>query len=532
VGDYDPAAMTDGPPAPPSPRELPEGSGARLVRNTLANAVGSVIGVLVALALTPFMIHELGVAAFGVWTLAFTLTFVGGYAALTDLGVEAATIRFVAEARSADDSTAVNRTASTSLAFFLGIALCLTPPFVAVAGLLAHVFNIDPALRDDAQLCFALVACQLLFELPARVFLAVMRGAQRFAAFQAIEVGRALLQGGLFVLVLVLGWGIVGLGGVVLASSLGVLLVSYAQAQRIVPSLRVRPSLVTRRELRRLVGYGGGVLVLRVVGTLYRQMDKAIIGVALGPSFVTTYEVANKVQSGVLMVQSLSSSAVQPAAAHARRQAAILRDMYLRGTCWTMAATLPCVVAAFAFAEPLIRTWVGADLTEAAGPTQLFVLYLLLVAVHGVGYTIVVALGRLRYVMVVSVANVAINLTLSILLVGPLDIEGVILGTLIAQALAWPVLLRYFLRSFDVGIGEFSRVVLWPNFPGLALQCAVAVPLLLLARETDNLAAVGGLALVSVACSVGVFVGVGLAREQRRVLLTTLRRAVGLRPAT
>ena len=61
------------------------GAAARLVRNTVANGVGSVIGVVIGLVITPFLIGRLGLAAFGVWALALTLSFSGGYAALSEL---------------------------------------------------------------------------------------------------------------------------------------------------------------------------------------------------------------------------------------------------------------------------------------------------------------------------------------------------------------------------------------------------------------------------------------------------------------
>ena len=40
-----------------------EGSSARLVRNTLANGAGQFLAVVTSLALTPFLIDGLGVAA-------------------------------------------------------------------------------------------------------------------------------------------------------------------------------------------------------------------------------------------------------------------------------------------------------------------------------------------------------------------------------------------------------------------------------------------------------------------------------------
>ena len=70
-----------------------EGSSARLVRNTLANGAGQVLAIVISLALTPFLIDGLGITAYGVFSLALSLTFFGGYAALADLGVEGAAVR-------------------------------------------------------------------------------------------------------------------------------------------------------------------------------------------------------------------------------------------------------------------------------------------------------------------------------------------------------------------------------------------------------------------------------------------------------
>ena len=50
-----------------------------MVRNILANTGGTVVSVALGLFLTPFMIHRLGVEAYGVWILATTLTFGVGY---------------------------------------------------------------------------------------------------------------------------------------------------------------------------------------------------------------------------------------------------------------------------------------------------------------------------------------------------------------------------------------------------------------------------------------------------------------------
>lgn len=504
-----------------------EGSGARVVRNTLANGLGTFSGVAISLILTPFLIHGFGEAAFGVWALALSISFLGGYASLADLGIEGAAARYVAEARSDQDADRLNRVVSTAMAVFSGVALLITPLLVLLAGPLVDLFDVTGDLRDDAVLCFALVAAQLAFELPARVFFAVLEGAQRFTLYQVIEFVRAIAQAALFTTALVLDLGIGALGGGLALSSLVVLALGAWLARRTVPGLSVRPRLVRRDVFRDLMQFGGSLLFIRLTGVIYRQMDKAIIGLAMGTRFVTTYEIANRIHAGAAMVQSVAASALLPAAAYQRAHAEVLRELYLRGSSYATAVSLPVTVAAFIFAEPLVRTWVGKDLTEAAGPTRLFLVYLIFVVTHLVGSAMVVALGRVRFVMLVGAANLVVNLVISLILVDPLGIEGVIIGTLVGQALAWVPLLVHFLREFEVPLRTWARRVVLPNLPGLLAQAAAAAPLLALASLTSNLGVVGLLCLASVGVSVAAYVTVGLPRDDRKTLLATLRRAIG-----
>jgi O-antigen/teichoic acid export membrane protein len=509
-----------------------EGSSARLVRNTLANGAGQFLAIVISLALTPFLIDGLGIAAYGVFSLALSLTFFGGYAALADLGVEGAAVRYVAEARSEGDHAAVDRTISTAAAFFTVMAILLTVPLVGLSHVLVDLFGIHGALRSEARACFALVACQLLFDLPSRAFFAVLEGAQRFTVWQAIEVARALLQGALFITVLALDLGIRELAGAMVLSSAGVLVLAVTFARRAMPELQVRPSLCSREVLRRLMTFGGGLLALRVMGTLYRQMDKVIIGTVLGVRFVTPYDVANKIHAGAATVQSVASSALLPATAFARNKADVLRDMYLRGSSYTVAVTLPVIVAGFIFAAPLIRTWVGAEIErEATSATRWFFVYLLIVLLHVVGVSILVGLGKMRPVLAVSFGVLVVNLGLSIALVRPLGIDGVVIGTVVANGLAFPVMLVILLRQFELGLGEWFHRIVWPNLPGVVAQAATAPPLLWLAARADNVAEAGGVFLISVGVSLATFFLAGVPRPERDVLVATIRAALGLRPS-
>ena len=503
---------------------------ARLVRNTLVNGLGSIAAIAIGVILTPFIIAQLGLAGYGVWSLALTLTFSGGYTGLTDLGVESATARYVAEAYSDGDDEGVNRTVATSLAFFTLLGLALAVVALALSRPLVDLFSVPADLHDQAVLCFALVGGQLAFELPTRAFVAVLEGTQHFTTFQTVELARALTQAALWSAALVAGYGVAALGAGFACSTLVALVLYWRLAHRALPTLRASPRRASVAEFRRLLSFGGSVFVLRFAGTLYRQMDKVIIGIALDPAAVGLYEIANKIHLLASMAQSMSVSALLPATATWRRDLNVLRDMFLRGTCYTVAMSLPVTVGAFALAEPLIRDWIGPEGTGAAGPARLFLIYLFINVVHNVGSTMVVTLGRLRTMLIVTMSNVAINLVVSIALVGPLGIEGVILGTLVGNAVAWPFYLKLYLRTFDVGLGQWFRRIVVPNLPSLAAQALALAALVALVGNSSSLL-VTVLALgASIAVYIGSFLRFGLGSTEREVLLRTLRAAVTGRP--
>lgn len=501
---------------------------AKLVRNTLANGLGSVAGILVGLALTPFLIHRLGLDAYGVWALALTITFAGGYASLSDLGIEGATVRYVAESSADRDLAALNRAVCTSLAVFCAIGLVLAPIAVALAHPFVLLFGVPHHLQGAATACFALVGAQLVFELPARAFVAVLEGTQQFIVYQSVELGRMLLQTALYVIVVLRGWGITGLAGALLFSSLAALVAYWITVHRAVPGLRANPFAASRSELARLARFGGGVFALRLVSTIYNQMDKLIVGIALGPRPVGLYEIANRVNLGAATISSASVSAVVPAAASLRREALLLRDMFVRGSCYATAVSLPFAVAVLIFARPLLLSWIGPSAAPAAGAVRLFATYEILQMVNNVGSTMLYGLGRIRFPLIVNTTATLANLGLSIALVHPLGFSGVIVGTLVANGLAWPILLWYYLQVFDCTPRMWLRRLVGPNLPGLAIQVGVSLALYTtVAAHTRSFLVVIALVAVSIGASFVTFLLLGVRGEDRLAFAQTLRRAAG-----
>ena len=255
-------------------------------------------------------------------------------------------------------------------------------------------------------------------------------------------------------------------------------------------------------------------------------MDKIILGAATRPALVGLYEIANKLHLAILQVHQISTSAVTPAAATARREPAVLREMFVRGTQYTAAFGIPATIAALVFAGPLLRDWIGPEAIAATSAAQLLLVYLLLKVFENVGTMVLVALGRVRRVLVITVAVTGANLVLSIVLVGPLEIDGVLLGTLIATALGWLPMLRLFLQEFGVGAREWLARVVAPQLPGAAATALVGLGLYELVEPTGSLALDALAALAAVCAGVLAYAAAGARGAERDALLAALGGAV------
>ena len=504
-------------------------SASSLVRNTLVNGLGTASTMIVAILLTPFMLDRLGADMFGVWALALTLT-VSGYLALTDLGLQQASVRFMTDARRDGDTAALTDVFSTTLAILVLIAVPVGAALMLLAPVLADLFSVHGALRHAAILSFAIVSAQVVLDLPAFAFRGALESDQRFVAIRFIEFSRSAVFAVLTVAFLLLGRGVVSVAVASFAGSAAALSAYIAVVLRTEPAARFHWNRVRRETMRPLFGFGGPLFAIRILSVVYRQMDKVIIGIVLSVSAVATYEVANRIQSALNLVVSIGGSALLPAAVISRLDKGMLRGLFLRVTSYSVALFLPICVAVFVYARLLIIAWVGEGQAGATDTTRLFAVWIGLGTFDAAGATMLVAIGRLKPVVVLSTLWVGANLVLSLWLVHVWGITGVVAGTVISYV---PLLVAYTticLREFEISTSAWAKRVLLPNLPGPALQLVICLATL---QEIERLppwigVLVGG--SVGVALSLSVYLFLGIRAPERTYLRDVLSRAAGRRP--
>lgn len=498
----------------------------QLIGSTLANGVARGLNALVAIALTPFLISRLGLDGYGVWVLATTLTFAAGYASLAELGLQQASVRVIAAARSTGDTRTIDEVVSTTFAVFVGLGLALAVVFAALSGALVHVFGMAAQLQSTARTVFLLAGTQIAFDLPTAAFTSVIEGAQRFSLARSVEVPIRLGWGTAVVLAVLNGAGVEALAWCSLGFSVVSLLATASVAFRVQRGLSLRWRNVSRRSLRTMGRESSGMLGARVLSVIYNQMDRLILGVLAGVIAVSEYDIVFKIHAVGILVVGVVSSAVMPAAASlsAVGEAQRLRAFFIRGSRLAMALSVPVIIAAMVFAERLIDSWVGGRYTYLAGDARLFLLYPLVTVLIAVGAAMLTGVGRVGTVVRFESMSVGINLALSLALTPSLGVRGVVIGTVVGAAASVLPLLRSCLRAFETPVGIWVRMVLVPNLPGAVVTLGLSWALIRLTQLGSSFVVVGIETGSAAVLGVVAFVVMGASGEDRDVLRKQFRR--------
>lgn len=337
--------------------------GSLLLRNTCLNFLGQMLPGLVGLAATPFLIRGLGLEAFGIFSLALVVL---GYLGLFDLGLGAATTKYVAESMATGDRQRLTSLVWTSMAVQLslgavtGIALAFSVPYLT-----EKVFRIPPPMSHDVRTAFYLLAASLPIVLGASCLRGVLEASQRFDLVNVVKVPAAISTFLLPVVGVLCGLGIVGIIVLLILSRLGAFLWYWMLCVRCFPLL-TRRCFCDVSSLRSLFTYGFWTTISNVVGPLFHYLDRVLIGALLSVTALTYYTGPQQFLNGVWIIPSSLTTTLFPAfssldASNRRESIAKVYALSLKTILLTVG---PVVVLAVFLARAILRLWLGAEFAE------------------------------------------------------------------------------------------------------------------------------------------------------------------------
>lgn len=491
-----------------------------LARNTVWNYAGLVVNIVTNLLLFPFVVGQIGEASAGVWLLLGSLT---GYMGLFELGLVPSLTQHVAAALATNDRTAVNRLATTGLAVLVLLMLAALQLLWAVPAVVG-VLQVPAGLESDALAMFAIAIAGFALRMPLATFQALLLGAQRQDRCNQLWIGMAAIKAALTIALLASGRGIVAvvLMEAVVHLAAGAFQIVWSRQE--VPTLRFRPSSVSVGDARRLVAFGGAVVLMSLSSLVIEQTDRFVVGAFRPIAEVTLYAAAWKLYMLVFLLPTTLLQAVAPLAAslHGGGDAAALRRLFLFMTKCSAAVALPVGLSVALCAEVLLRVWMGAAFVDAAAVVHVLSAAFLVSVFNHAGYSVLTGMKRVApMVWLYHGPQAILNVVLSVVLVQRFGYVGVAVGTALPVVLLeWPFL-AFLLGTVGVSWRRFFREAVAPaSGPALVFLALVAARWML---GVDHLA----LPLVAAACGLvhaAVFWSRSLGVEEKQQALALARR--------
>ncbi|MGW2381898.1 lipopolysaccharide biosynthesis protein [Streptomyces sp. NPDC001658] len=464
TGPADPHGTTPGAPA----RRLFPGMG--------FSALAQIAPLLTNLALTPYLIHHLGLDRFGVWSL--ILVFLATLSVL-DGGIGASLARFHAYHGARGDKDGSGRLVVGSLAVFVALGGLVTGLGALLAPVLVSSLDIAPHLREEAHHLLMALGPLLTLALAANSAIALLQANARFASLAAVSGGSCLVYGAAVVTMIDNGTDLTLLAlltaGRYLLTTVGGLAVGKRH-------IRIRrPLLPLREERREFTGYASRMQLAGFTVFLNGEVDAVVIAALLPVRYVGIFAAGYQAATALRSLPLYAFPPILTRMTHVyvgHGLPGAVREFHTLQFRW-LPAVLIYGAATTAAVSLAVQVWLGPELAlSGAVAAVLLAGYVVQVAFTGMRTCLVRAIGRPGPETRYSWCTTAVNLVLTVPLTIAFGVVGVVLATslgLVAGSLYFVVLCRRL-----AGLREQRLPRRWVPATALAVTTAVVGDLLVL----------------------------------------------------
>lgn len=344
-----------------------------LSQAALVSAAAHVLSAVASLAATPYLVRELGVAAFGIMLATVVLA---GQLGPLQLGVPSAAIRLLSDARGRGDAGAQAAYLYALVVLGVGAAALMSLGFLAIAPWAwGHGFGDGGGtLLREALSAIPAATAAVATQGAVAIALAGLVGEERFGLVSSIRAVHGVGRSAVAVAVVALGGGV---AGALWAQAAADLLAALWAAAKLANGERppVTVSMV-RGAARQLVMLGVPFALMDGLSALLVDGEKLVIGAVESAADFTYYTVPATAAVRLTVVATAFSVVMVPrlaslAAAGKSEDAGSLANRVTRLTVVMMILLLAPLIA---LTPELLTLWVGPDFAERAGLSTRIVL--------------------------------------------------------------------------------------------------------------------------------------------------------------
>lgn len=513
--------------------EQPITTSRRLVYNTFFNVVTLVSHAVVAFLLIRFFLSQLGQARYGVWLL------IGGsifkYAPLMSLGLSSSINRYIPVYLAKNDEEGVRRVISTSLSFFVALAVVLVIISLVLCRNVGSWFAIEPELVRTAGRLVLVVGFCFALAMPLQPSTAILSGLQRYDITNLIALVVLFLRTVLIVTLLLQGCGLLTTGFVFGLSEITLRALHGIFVRRLLPSTLLSLGRIDLDLLKEMLGYGINTFLYIVGAIIIYNASILVIGILMSTAHVSQFTVA---AAGVFLLSQLLqafTAAIKPAVSDldARNDHLRVKEIALLTQKYSLLLLFPSGCFLVMMGREFLQIWVGDQFKDpvviggmAAVLTILTVGHCLMLAQHS-NFLVLVGRGQHRIFGVLTALMALLCVSASVVSVKVFDwgLRGIAWSNFLPMVLISGVILpTYFNRKMDIPFLENLRSVWWPALLG-SLPAALCIGLWECLAPPDSWLEIGGVVVAAaLLTAIGAWFLALTEVEQKRFIHIALRK--------
>jgi O-antigen/teichoic acid export membrane protein len=316
----------------------------------------------IGLIAIPLLIQGLGVARFGVLSLAWIVI---GYFSLFDLGIGRALTKLVADKLGANEEHSIPPLAWTSLLlmFLLGVlagsVTCAISPW-----LVQRALKVPIALQNETLRGFYLLAVSIPMVTTTAGFRGILEALQRFRTLNLIRVPMSVFSFAGPLLVLPFSKSLVPVIGILVAGRFIAVFAHLFACFRVMPELR-RTFVLKRSLVVQILKFGSWLTIGNLLAPVIVYLDRFLLSALLSVSAVAYYTVPFDVVTRLLVFPGAVVGVLFPAFAVSLLQDPNRAGLLLnRGVKYVFLVVFPIVLVAVTLAPEALRLWLGPAFAE------------------------------------------------------------------------------------------------------------------------------------------------------------------------
>lgn len=401
-----------------------------IASNIFSNYAFLFLSIVIALLMSPFIVHTLGDFFYGVWSIVAAIT---GYFSVLDLGINRAIVRYVSKYDAERNVTKLNVFFNTVFVIF-----CIVAFFIVVLTLILTIFFdsfID--LKEHVDLSRAvLFVCGMDFALsfPAGVIYAILIAKQKHTAANKINIINSILRNIAIYVSLLYFPNILVLAFCNVIFNVMRNIYVVLEAKKIAPEIMYRPSLFSKDEMGYIFNYSIYSFAVSMSSRVINFTDELVVGFFLKVSDVTYYAIVVNLITYFEKIILAGVSVFVPyiSQLESSRDQATIENTFFIGFRFTLLSTLFIYYGILFLGKPFINLWMGEVYGAIAFPI-LIVLSTAKMISLGQSMTMARLFGTSnhKFFAMINTLEAFSNVFFTIILVNKYQLIGVAIGTLI-----------------------------------------------------------------------------------------------------